>query len=229
MPHSHAAPRHDRTQFPEDARADRHFRLLAESIPQLVFAANPDGSCYYTNSRWRDYTGLNPAQSHHLGWTAALHPDDQGPVRLRWQESVRTGQVFEAACRIRRADGVYRWFLSRAMPITDDAGAVLRWFGTFTDINNQKFDADPLGKPTALPPPQDQAAPSAPARPARFALEVAVFALVYALGMWLGHRLALEPGHLVIFWLPSGLYLAALLRHPFRRWPAFMLAGGAAV
>ncbi len=230
MARTHDAPAHEGSLFPEDARADRHFRLLAESIPQLVFAANPDGSCYYTNARWRDYTGLTPQQSHRDGWLAALHPDDQEPVRLRWRQSVRVGHAFEAAFRVRRADGPYRWFLSRAVPITDDAGAVLRWFGTFTDINDQKGAGEPATSRKPLSPHAGQAAAvTARLTSVPFALEVGVFALIYALGMWLGHRLALEPGHLVLFWLPSGLSFATLLRHPYRRWPAFLLAGAAVV
>ncbi|MBI3890506.1 MAG: PAS domain-containing protein, partial [Candidatus Wallbacteria bacterium] len=112
---------------------------LAEALPEVVWTARPDGWVDYCNQRWCDYTGLSVAQTQGWGWGPALHPDDLQKCIDRWAVSVRTGEVFEIEYRFKRAsDGVFRWHLGRAMPVRDSRGKILKWFGTCTDIDEQK-------------------------------------------------------------------------------------------
>jgi PAS domain S-box-containing protein len=113
------------------------FRTLANSIPQLAWMADPDGSVFWYNQRWFDYTGttLEDVQGH--GWRKVHHPEHVERVAAGVQRSWATGEEWEDTCPIRGADGQYRWFLSRAVPIHDSRGRVARWFGTSTDISRQ--------------------------------------------------------------------------------------------
>ncbi|SEM64293.1 PAS domain S-box-containing protein [Stigmatella aurantiaca] len=121
-----------------EGAASETFRLLAETIPQMVWTTRPDGYFDFYNQRWYGYTGLTPGESHGEGWQGPFHPDDLPEALRRWQHSLRTGETYEAEYRCRRRDGVYRWFLGRASPVRDGTGRILRWFGTCTDIDDQK-------------------------------------------------------------------------------------------
>jgi PAS domain S-box-containing protein len=112
--------------------------LVTESIPQIVWTAKADGHTDWLNGRWREYTGLDPALSLGLAWAEAYHPDDQTDAVERWKRATRTLERFEIEYRLRRHDGAYRWFLGRAIPVRDGSGNVTRWFGTYTDIDDQK-------------------------------------------------------------------------------------------
>jgi PAS domain S-box-containing protein len=112
--------------------------LVTESIPQIVWTARADGQTDWLNGRWREYTGVDPAHSLGSGWVAAYHPEDQAASLSRWQHSTRSLLPFEIESRLRRHDGVYRWFLVRAIPVRDGSGNITRWFGTCTDIDDQK-------------------------------------------------------------------------------------------
>jgi PAS domain S-box-containing protein len=114
------------------------FRVLAETLPQLVWTTRPDGYHDYFNRRWYEFTGLNDDQPIGSGWSEVVHADDRSRVRKRWNRALATGKLYEVEYRIRGKDGNYRWFLSRALPIHDASGAILRWFGTCTDIEGQK-------------------------------------------------------------------------------------------
>ncbi|HEX8823599.1 MAG TPA: PAS domain-containing protein [Archangium sp.] len=120
------------------------FRQLAEAIPQLVWTTRPDGFHDYFNQRWYDYTGTSFAVTQGEGWRMPFHPDDVPEAAKRWQHSVRTGESYEVEYRCRRHDGVYRWFLGRAHPVRDASGRIVKWFGTCTDIDDQKRAADGL-------------------------------------------------------------------------------------
>ena len=121
----------------------QHYRFLAESIPQIVFAAEPDGTPEYFNQRWRDYTGL--ADDGGVRFEQVIHPDDLPLVRARWAESRGTGQTWECEYRLRRHDGAYRWHLGRSVAWRDPAtGEIAKWFGTCTDIHEQKRTRDAL-------------------------------------------------------------------------------------
>ncbi len=113
-------------------------RLVVDTIPTLAWAARPDGSADFFNQRWLDYTGLSAEQARDWGWTAALHPDDMQRLVDYWQSILASGVPAEIEGRLRRFDGVYRWFLFRATPSFDSDGAVVKWFGTNTDIEDRK-------------------------------------------------------------------------------------------
>jgi PAS domain S-box-containing protein len=114
------------------------YRTLSEAVPAIVFTCQPDGRCDYTNERWRDYTGMTLEQTRDYGWTAALHRDDLPATTRRWKESLESGRPFEAQYRFRRADGAYRWFLSRCLPMRGVDGEVVNWLGACMDIEDHK-------------------------------------------------------------------------------------------
>jgi PAS domain S-box-containing protein len=119
---------------------DRRFRELADAMPQVAFITGADGQLLYVNSRWTEYTGLDLEDTRaQAGLFAAMHPEDLPIARRRWTRSLYTWSEFEHQCRLRRAsDGAYRWFLSRAVPVRDGRRRVVQWFGTSTDIEDQK-------------------------------------------------------------------------------------------
>jgi hypothetical protein len=112
---------------------------LAEAIPQLVWTASPDGSADHFNHRWSEYAG--DRVDFRSAWKDIVHPEDKDHVLSRWNESMRTGAAYEVEARFRRKDGTYRWFLCRAMPLRD-GGRILKWFGTCTDIHEQRLAAE---------------------------------------------------------------------------------------
>ncbi|HXH22305.1 MAG TPA: PAS domain S-box protein [Dehalococcoidia bacterium] len=119
----------------EDAEA--RYRLLAETMPLLVWTARPDGSVDYCNARFYEYTGLRPGGDGE-GWLEAVHRADSPAVREAWRRSLESGEAFEGELRIRRADGSHAWFLQRVLPLRDAAGALVRWLGALTEIEDQK-------------------------------------------------------------------------------------------
>jgi len=119
-------------------RSEESFRQLADAMPQIVWAARSDGTLDYYNRRWFEYLNLTPDDLEQARWDKYIHPDDIERAYAAWADALRTGQPYGIEFRVRRADGQYRWFLVRAMPIRDPYGVVVRWFGTCTDIQNQK-------------------------------------------------------------------------------------------
>ncbi|HYO74754.1 MAG TPA: PAS domain-containing protein [Archangium sp.] len=120
------------------------FRQLAETIPQLVWTTRPDGYHDYFNQRWYDYTGMAPNSTAGEGWRLPFHPEDVPEASRRWRHSVATGEPYEVEYRCRRHDGVYRWFLGRAHPVRDASGRIIKWFGTCTDIDDQRRTTDSM-------------------------------------------------------------------------------------
>jgi PAS domain S-box-containing protein len=119
--------------------SEASFRQLADAMPQIVWTAGPDGNVEYHNRRWCDYTGLTPEQSRDWGWQPALHPDDLANCMKRRNRALAAGEAYEVEYRLRRAaDLVYRWHLGRAVPVRNRGGAIVRWFGTCTDIDDYK-------------------------------------------------------------------------------------------
>lgn len=118
--------------------SEEQFRTLADAIPQLCWMANADGWIYWYNRRWYKYTGTTPEQMEGWGWQAVHDPQVLPLVMEQWQESITTGRPFDMVFPIRSADGVFRPFLTRVMPLRDRSGAVVRWFGTNTDISEQR-------------------------------------------------------------------------------------------
>ncbi|QJW99672.1 hypothetical protein FTUN_7291 [Frigoriglobus tundricola] len=120
-------------------------RQLADSMPQIVFAARPDGHVDYYNRRWYEYTGFpDDGTTGDASWAPVLEPDQLEAVSERWFESVRTGEPYQCEYRLRRADGEFRWHLGRALPVRDLQGDIVRWYGTNTDIHDAKLAADAL-------------------------------------------------------------------------------------
>jgi PAS domain S-box-containing protein len=113
-------------------------RRIFDTIPALAWAARADGSAEFFNRRWLDYTGLSVEQARDWGWTVALHPDDLTGLVDYWRSVLAAGEPGDIEARLRRIDGVYRWFLFRATPSLDNDGRVVRWFGTNTDIEDRK-------------------------------------------------------------------------------------------
>ncbi len=98
----------------------------------------PDGANDFCNPGWLDYTGLSSEDTQGFGWTVAFHPEDLVAHENKWRRAVATGEVLEYEARLRRADGEYRWFLHRGVPLRDDAGHITKWYGTSTDIEDRK-------------------------------------------------------------------------------------------
>jgi len=118
---------------------ERKFREAIETIPVMAFTARPDGSRTFVNRRWVEYTGLTVEQAAGPGWQKAVHPDDIKRVIDKWQVSLATGEPLEYESRFRRAaDGEYRWFLVRVVPLADKRGKIMKWCGTATDIEDRK-------------------------------------------------------------------------------------------
>jgi PAS domain S-box-containing protein len=117
---------------------------MAEAMPQLVWTTRADGFHDYFNQRWYDYTGLSRDHSEGEGWLNPFHPEDLKVAVPRWQHSLRTGEPYDVEYRCRRHDGVWRWFIGRALAVRDEHGRIIKWFGTCTDIDDQKRAADAL-------------------------------------------------------------------------------------
>jgi PAS domain S-box-containing protein len=120
------------------AETRRQFQFLADMIPHLVWRTDAEGNHDYFNQRWYAFTGLTYEETKDKGWSLVLHPDDYGRTLEIWHKSLRDGTPYEVEYRFRKADGTYRWFLGRALPLLDEAGRVLKWFGTCTDIHDQR-------------------------------------------------------------------------------------------
>lgn len=134
---------HDTTEFmrAQDAlkSSEAEFRNLAESMPQIVWITGPDGSNIYLNQNWVNYTGLTTEEGIGQGWHQSFHPDDQQKAWDAWQRAISAVQSYTVECRMRRADGAYRWWLIRGEPQRDAHGRALKWFGTCTDIHDLKL------------------------------------------------------------------------------------------
>jgi PAS domain S-box-containing protein len=117
---------------------EARFRALAENIPNLAWMANPDGWIYWYNSRWYEYTGTTHEQMEGWGWQSVQDPQVLSAVLERWKHSLRSGEPFEMVFPLKGADAVFRPFLTRVMPIRDTKGNIVQWFGTNTDITEQK-------------------------------------------------------------------------------------------
>ncbi len=153
------ADRAERACLVERARlvhSEQRLRMLAESIPQIVWTATPEGTVDFTNRRWMELTGLSLCDTQLDGWYSAVHEDDREGCRTSWARSVATGEIYDLQLRLRSAvDGEHRWYLGRAVPLRDAEGHITKWFGTFTDIDDQKrteaqIDAVLEGSPVGI-------------------------------------------------------------------------------
>jgi two-component system CheB/CheR fusion protein len=130
------AIRRSETEY-ELSRSEENFRTMADNIAQLAWMTDETGYITWYNKRWYDYTGTTLADVEGWGWKKVHHPDHVDRVVKRVSECFETGEVWEDTFPLRRHDGEYRWFLSRALPIRDEKGNVQRWFGTNTDVTEQ--------------------------------------------------------------------------------------------
>ncbi|MDQ6780808.1 MAG: SpoIIE family protein phosphatase [Candidatus Eremiobacteraeota bacterium] len=138
-------PRRAETIAGTDSGADRLLQNAAETVPHLVWTAGADGALDYCNKRWSDYTGLGLRKSSGTGWLQVVHPDDRERCLALWREALARGDRFETEYRLRRRrDRSYRWFLVRALPLRDASRAVAEWFGTCTDIDDQRRANDAM-------------------------------------------------------------------------------------
>jgi len=125
-------------EIDEQKRAEQELRDIFETVPALVWVAEPDGSNTYVNGRYIEYSGMGPAQTAGAGWREAVHPDDLERHEAKWRASVQSGEPHESEVRFRRADGSYRWHLDRGIPLRDAAGNIIKWYGVVTDIEDRK-------------------------------------------------------------------------------------------
>ena len=115
------------------------FRTLADTMPQMVWSTLPDGFHDYYNARWYEFTGVPEGTTDGEGWNDVFHPEDQERAWTIWRHSLETGDPYQIEYRLKHRSGTYRWVLGRALPIRDEGGAIQRWFGTCTDIHEQKL------------------------------------------------------------------------------------------
>jgi len=123
---------------------EAELRHVVDTIPAIVWSARPDGANSYVNSRFVEYCGMRPEQIAGSGWHAATHPDDLERHNAKWLASVASGEPFEDEVRFRRADGQYRWHLQRGVPLRDEAGHIVKWYGVLTDIEDRKRADDKI-------------------------------------------------------------------------------------
>ncbi|MEO5717520.1 MAG: PAS domain-containing protein, partial [Chthoniobacterales bacterium] len=124
--------------------SEAKFRQLADSIPQLAWMADADGSIFWYNQRWYEYTGAKPEDMAGWGWQSVHDPAELPKVMTRWQASIQSGEPFDMVFPIRGADGKFRRFLTRVMPFRDQENRIALWFGTNTDVEDQNRAAEAL-------------------------------------------------------------------------------------
>jgi PAS domain S-box-containing protein len=120
-------------------RTEQELRLIVDNMPVLAASYRPDGTMDFRNKAWRDYTGLSQDNLEGERWGSALHPDDLALVEREWRSHIATGEPFELEQRLRRADGEYRWHWVRRVPLHDDSGKVIKWYGVAFDIENRRL------------------------------------------------------------------------------------------
>src|SRR6266481_6681432 len=126
------------TSSPNDAEddltavreTDTQLRRIIDTIPVLAWCNLPDGSNEFLNQRWQDYTGVSQHEASGWGWKVTFHPDDLDGLMEKWGGLLSSGEAGEIEARLRRHDGLYRWFLIRVEPLRDDLGNIVRWYGT---------------------------------------------------------------------------------------------------
>lgn len=128
-------------------RSEEQYRFLAETVPQIFWTAKAEGGLDYCNTKWYEYSGLSYEQTKERGWQLVVHPDDLENCMNLWNRSLHTGEPYQIEYRYKRAsDGMYRWHLARALPLKNSHGAIIKWFGTSTDIHEQKTALEELGR-----------------------------------------------------------------------------------
>ena len=119
-------------------QSEQRFRQLSESLPQLIWTCQGDGQCDYLSPQWVTYTGIPEVEQLGFGWLGQVYLDDRDRTVVAWQAAVDMDTPVDVECRIRRHDGIYRWFKTRAIALRDDEGRVVKWFGSSTDIEDRR-------------------------------------------------------------------------------------------
>ncbi|HUD49760.1 MAG TPA: GAF domain-containing protein [Candidatus Baltobacteraceae bacterium] len=119
-------------------QSETELRAIVDALPAHAWCAGADGYNVFCNQQWLDYSGLSQETARGWSWRDAIHPDDVGVFVKKWSEVSTTGAPFDAEARFRRFDGEYHWFLVRAVPLKDESGTIIKWFGTNTDIEDRK-------------------------------------------------------------------------------------------
>lgn len=118
--------------------SEQRWRDMAVAMPHLVWTSTPDGGWDYVSPQWCTYTGHQEEEQREFGWTGAIHPDDRPALEQAWNQAAHNRSIVDVEVRIRRADSHYRWFKTRAMPVMDEAGNIVKWYGSNTDIEDIK-------------------------------------------------------------------------------------------
>jgi PAS domain S-box-containing protein len=124
-------------------QSEDSLKLIIDTIPTMAWTVRPDGAVDFLNQRWLDYTGLS-FEEEIKDSNRVLHPEDLSRVVEKWAVDMAAGEPFEDEMRLRRADGEYRWFLVRTVPLRDESGTIVKWFGTSTEIEDRKKAEDAL-------------------------------------------------------------------------------------
>jgi PAS domain S-box-containing protein len=141
----------DRKRAEEAIRAsESNLKLIIDTIPALAWSAGPDGGAEFLSQHYLNFVGLSAEQARNWGWTAAVHPDDMSGLAATWQRIMASQLPGDAEARLRRYDGTYRWFLFRASPMRDTAGAIVKWYGVNTDIEDRKRAEEALTRSEAF-------------------------------------------------------------------------------
>jgi PAS domain S-box-containing protein len=119
-------------------QSERRFREVVESVPLLIWTCRGDGPCDYLNPQWVEYTGIPEAEQLGYVWLERLHPDDRDRALAAWKAAIEANKSFDVEFRIRRRDGIYRWFKTRAIAFRDSEGRIVKWFGTNADVDDQR-------------------------------------------------------------------------------------------
>jgi PAS domain S-box-containing protein len=132
-------------EFVPPARSvEDRLRLVINTIPCLILRATPDGAFDFINQQWLEFTGLKMEEVKGRGWHSTLHPEDVEKALSIWHAGLAAGEPFENEARVRRVDGEYRWFLLRNVPLRDERGRIVQWYGTGHDIDELKRAEDRL-------------------------------------------------------------------------------------
>jgi PAS domain S-box-containing protein len=123
----------------ELARRNQEMAALIKTAPAIIFSNGSDGSSEYISERFFDYTGSSPGSANGLGWLACVHPDDFEETQSHWLKCLQSGENYDSELRLRKQDGEYRWFRCRAVPIRDQQGNIVRWYGTCSDTHDSKL------------------------------------------------------------------------------------------
>src|SRR5277367_2173640 len=125
-----------------------NIQLLVDSIPALIHTSLPDGYLDYFNKRWLEYLGVSLDKVVGWNWTTFIHPEDVDGIVAEWRGCLATGEIFEYETRVRRADGEYRWMFHRKVPLRDDRGSIVKWYGSSLDIEERKTAEEQLRRNT---------------------------------------------------------------------------------